>query len=93
MGGSKADEMKRMLSEVLAPLLEVDGGELYLVSATKKEVKLHLAGSWGGSPGAPLASQRIVQPAVLAIQPKAKVTVSTGWSIPKGATRVEAKKS
>ena len=83
--------MKQMLSEVLAPLLEADGGELYLVSATKKEVKVHLAGSWGGCPGTPLTSERIVQPAIRAIHPKAKVVVSSGWQIPKGATRVEAK--
>ena len=79
-----------MLRTVLAPLIEADGGELYLVSAGKKEVKLHLAGSFSGSPATVVAGRRIVEPAVKAVAPKVKVVVSSGWRIPEGAERVES---
>jgi Fe-S cluster biogenesis protein NfuA len=82
--------LKAALSEVLAPLLEVDGGELYVVSLGKKEVTLHLAGSWSGSPATSLAVQRVVEPVVRTTHPKAKLTVSSGWQIPEGAERVQS---
>jgi len=87
-----ADDLKRLtstLAEVLAPLLEADGGELYVVSLAKKEVKLHLAGIWAGSPAATMAARRVVEPVVHKVHPKAKVTVSSGWTIPEGAERVK----
>jgi Fe-S cluster biogenesis protein NfuA len=86
----KSDPLREMLRTVLAPLIEADGGELYLVSASKKEIKLHLAGSWSGSPATGVAGRRIVEPAVRAVVPKVKVVISSGWRIPDGAERVEA---
>lgn len=86
----KREALKKMLREVLAPLLAQDGGELYLVSVGKKEVRMHLAGAFNGSPATELVKQRIVEPAVKAVIPKVKLTVSSGWSIPDGAERIEA---
>lgn len=86
-----ADDFKPLnsaLSEVLAPLLEADGGELYVVSLGKKEVKLHMAGSWSGSPASTMTVRRVVEPVVHKVHPKAKLTVSSGWQIPEGAERV-----
>ncbi len=86
-----ADDHKLLssaLSEVLAPLVEADGGELYVVSLGKKEVRLHLAGSWSGSPAASITVHRVVEPVVHKVHPKAKVSVSLGWTIPDGAERV-----
>jgi Fe-S cluster biogenesis protein NfuA len=80
--------LRDMLKEVLAPLIEADGGELYLVAVDKKEVHLHLAGTFSGSPAKDVTTRRVVEPAVHAVLPKAKVVVSSGWSIPKGAERV-----
>jgi Fe-S cluster biogenesis protein NfuA len=73
---------------VLAPLIEADGGELYLVAIGKKEMRLHLGGSWSGSPACAIATERIVEPAVHAVAPKLKVHVSSGYKIPEGAERV-----
>ena len=87
----KSEALMKMLEEVLVPLLEQDGGELYLVSVGKKEVKMHLAGSFSGSPATDLVVQRIVEPAVNAVIPKAKVTLSSGWRIPDGAERIASK--
>ena len=87
----KSEALMKMLEEVLAPLLEKDGGELYLVSVGKKEVKMHLAGALSGSPATDLVTRRIVEPAVRAVIPKAKLTVSSGWQIPDGAERIGGK--
>ncbi len=80
--------LKKMLREVLGPLVALDGGEIYLVSVGKKEVTLHLAGTLSGSPASDAVTRRIVEPAVHAIMPKAKVVVSSGWMIPKGAEKM-----
>ena len=77
-----------MLADVLAPLVEADGGELFFVSATKKLVKLHVGGSWNGAPAVQMATDRIITPAVTAIRPGAEVTVSYGWNLPDGSTRI-----
>lgn len=86
----KGDPLREMLAKVLAPLIEADGGELYLVAAGKKEVKIHLAGVWSGSPASRVAGLRIVEPAVKAVAPRVKVIVSAGWIIPDGAERMTA---
>ena len=78
------------LREVLVPLLEIEGGELYLVDASKKEVKLHLAGTFSGSPAVDTVRRRIIEPAVHKALPKAKLTLSSGWRVPAGAEKVEA---
>ncbi len=85
----KSDALKKMLRDVLAPLLSADGGELYLVVLNKKEVKLHLAGKLSGSPGTTIATERIIAPAVKAVNNKLKLTVTSGWAVPKGAERIE----
>lgn len=82
------DDLKQVLIEVLVPLLETEGGELYLVEASKKEVKLHLAGAFAGSPAADTICRRIVEPVVRKVHPKAKLTVSSGWRIPNGAEKL-----
>lgn len=80
--------LKKMLREVLGPLVALDGGEIYLVSVGKKEVTLHLAGTLSGSPASDTVTRRIVEPAVRAIMPKVKLVVSSGWQIPKGAEKM-----
>jgi Fe-S cluster biogenesis protein NfuA len=84
----KNDALQRMLEEVLAPLIEADGGELYVLSLGKKEIKLHLGGSWSGSPACVTTTRRIVEPAVHAVAPKVKVVVTNGYRVPEGAKRV-----
>lgn len=84
----KLQALRRMLRDVLEPLLAADGGELYLVELNKKEVKLHLGGQLNGCPGAAATSAQIVGPAVKAVCPKLKLTVTSGWTVPKGAERI-----
>ncbi|HZO15554.1 MAG TPA: NifU family protein [Polyangiaceae bacterium] len=89
----KDDALRRMFEEVLAPLIEADGGELYLVAIGKKEVRIHLGGSWSGSPACAITTQRIVEPAVHAVSPKIKVLVTNGFRIPEGAQRISPSSS
>lgn len=81
--------LKKMLREVLGPLVALEGGEIYIVSVGKKEVTLHLAGALSGSPASDAVTRRIVVPAVKAVLPKVKLLVTSGWQIPKGAEKVE----
>lgn len=76
--------------EVLAPLVAVDGGELYIVSVSEDEVRLHLAGQCSGCPGASLTRERIIRPVVAAIASRASLVVTTGLPLPKGAKRANA---
>ena len=78
------------LLHVLAPLVEADGGEMYLVEASTEDVHIHLAGTCAGCPGSSLTRDRVFAPALAAAFPKAKLRVTTGVRIPAGAKRVEA---
>jgi Fe-S cluster biogenesis protein NfuA len=78
-----------MCREVLAPLIQADGGEMYLVSATPEGIHIHLAGTCSGCPGSTLTSDKILGPALASIAPKAKLTVTTGWRVPPGAQKIE----
>jgi Fe-S cluster biogenesis protein NfuA len=79
----------KALSEFVAALVRADGGELYLVSATPDDVHLHLTGTCAGCPGATMTRERLLEPAVRGAAPKATVKVTTGWSVPEGALKVE----
>ncbi len=76
------------LSSIVAPMVEADGGELYLVSVDGDEVRLHLAGACAGCPGTTLTSRGVIEPAVRATSPSARVSVSSGVLIPPGAELV-----
>ena len=89
MTASAADErLIRLCEDVLAPLVQADGGDMFLVHVTEASVVLHLAGTCSGCPGATLTSRSIIEPAVRALSPHARVTVTTGAKIPAGARRV-----
>jgi Fe-S cluster biogenesis protein NfuA len=67
----------KALSEFVAALVRADGGELYLT------------GTCAGCPGATMTRERLLEPAVHGAAPKARVTVTTGWTVPDGARKVE----
>ena len=75
--------------EQIAALVRADGGELYVVSATAEDVHLHLAGTCAGCPGATMTRDRLLQPAVHAVLPKAQLRLTTGWRVPEGAQKIE----
>lgn len=82
-----------VLETVIAPMIEADGGQLYLVAADSASVRLHLGGTCCGCPGARTTARWIIEPAVQAVVAKAKVEVTAGWLVPSGAERVEAHRS
>lgn len=84
------DQIVRVVREVLAPLVQADGGELYLVSVDDSAVSLHLAGKFSGCPGNTLARRRVLEPIIASAAPGASLTLTTGPLVPKGAQLVSA---
>jgi Fe-S cluster biogenesis protein NfuA len=81
-------QILKMCREILGPLVQADGGEMYLVSVSTEEVHIHLAGTCAGCPGASLTRDRVLEPALLSVAPKLNVKVTTGWIVPTGAEKV-----
>ncbi|MBS2019883.1 MAG: NifU family protein [Deltaproteobacteria bacterium] len=81
--------VSKALSEFVAALVRADGGELYLVNASHDDVHLHLSGTCAGCPGASMTKERLLEPAVRNVAPKATLKVTTGWRVPEGAKRVD----
>jgi Fe-S cluster biogenesis protein NfuA len=86
------DNLVKICREVLAPLIEADGGEMYLVTISGEDVHIHLSGTCAGCPGSSFTAQSIVGPALSKVAPKAKLRLTTGWRVPAEAERMEAKK-
>jgi Fe-S cluster biogenesis protein NfuA len=82
------EQVIKALSELAAPLVSADGGELYVVSVTPEDVHVHLTGTCAGCPGATMTRERLLQPTVQGVAPKANVKVTTGWRVPDGARKV-----
>jgi len=86
-----SDTRQRILDlcrDVIAPLLAVDGGVLYIVSVEDDALTMHLAGTCAGCPGAPITTRSIIEPAVRSVSPAIKLTVTAGANVPKGALPV-----
>lgn len=88
MDAAAKEQIVKMCREILAPLVNADGGEMYLVSAKTDEVHVHLAGTCAGCPGAALTRERLLEPAFATLLPKTALRVTTGWLVPEGAERV-----
>jgi len=82
-------QLVKALSEFVAALVRADGGELYVVDATADDVHLHLTGTCAGCPGATMTRERLLEPAVHGVAPRATLKVTTGWRVPEGANRVD----
>ncbi len=85
---SMSGHVLKALAEFVAALVKADGGEIYLVSASPDDVHLHLTGTCAGCPGAAITRERLLEPAVRSVAPKATVRVTTGWRVPEGARPV-----
>lgn len=79
----------RALAEFVAALVRADGGEIYVVSATSDDVHVHLSGTCAGCPGSTMTRERLLEPAVRGVLPKANLKVTTGWRVPDGARKVD----
>lgn len=80
------DQLLKVCREVIAPLIRADGGELYIVAVEPDHLTLHLAGICSGCPGAVLTTRGIIEPAVHAVAPSARVVVTNGMKVPEGAS-------
>lgn len=83
------EQVIKALTDFAVPLVKADGGEVYVVSATAEDVHVHLAGTCAGCPGATMTRERLLEPTVHGVAPKATVKVTTGWRVPEGAKKVE----
>jgi Fe-S cluster biogenesis protein NfuA len=82
------DKIKELLLSVVAPLVEKDGAELYLVRAEGSDVVLHFAGTYAGCPGVGVVTKNIIAPVLKPLIPDVVVTVNSGLPVPKGAERL-----
>lgn len=82
----------RTLREIVAPLVEADGGVLYVVRKRSPElgVRLHLAGACAGCPGYRITTTEVIEPALRAAGVKGDIDISAGWTVPEGALRINA---
>ncbi len=83
-----ADDLEKVVRQVIAPLLRADGAEVYLVELTALKVHLHLAGRFAGCPGNTLAKNRVLEPALRAAEPEVEFELTSGAIIPPGAIRL-----
>jgi Fe-S cluster biogenesis protein NfuA len=82
------DQLLKVCKDVIAPLIRSDGGELYLVAVEPDHLTLHIAGTCSGCPGAVLTTRGVIEPAVHAVAPSARVVVTNGVKVPEGASLV-----
>lgn len=82
------DQLLKVCREVIAPLIRADQGDIYLVAVEPDQITLHLAGMCAGCPGVGLTVKGVIEPAVHAVAPAAKVVVSSGIRIPEGASLI-----
>ena len=82
------DQLLKVCREVIAPMVRADGGEIYVVAVEPDQLTLHLAGSCSGCPGATLTTRGVIEPAVHAVAPSARVVVTSGIRVPDGASLV-----
>lgn len=90
--GSRREQIVRVLTEVVAPMIRADAGELYAVEITDDLVSLHLGGRYAGCPGNTLARRRVIEPAILAVAPGVEVRITAGVLIPAGARPLESRR-
>ena len=88
MDNAIRQQIERVLSDVLAPLVRSDGGEMYLVRWDGDDVHIHLGGACAGCPGASMTNDGVILPAVRSLAPKARVVLTTGVRIPDGARKL-----
>ena len=82
------DDLLKLCRDVLAPLVRADGGDMYVVAVEPDQLTLHLAGTCAGCPGASFTARSVIEPAVHAIAPSARVVVTNGVRIPEGASLI-----
>lgn len=80
--------MLRTLREIVAPLVEADGGVVYVVRRAGNGLRLHLAGACAGCPGHRITTSEVIEPALRAAGVRGDIDVSAGFTVPDGAERI-----
>jgi hypothetical protein len=80
--------IRDVLSEVLAPIVAADGGQLYFEQVNDHEVSLHWAGRYAGSPAAGLLHEEVAVPLIRQVAPDTIVKWSSGFLVPPQAELV-----
>ncbi|HZU82310.1 MAG TPA: NifU family protein [Polyangiaceae bacterium] len=88
MDDSVKDQITNICREILAPMVQSDGGEMYLVRFDGDDVYIHLAGTCAGCPGASLTGDKVILPALRTLAPKLRVVLTTGVKVPEGAKKI-----
>ncbi len=88
MSAASIDQLLKVLTEVVGPLIRADGGEVYIVAVEANHLSLHLGGKYAGCPGAPLVVRGIIEPAIRSVAPTARLEVTSGIRVPDGASLV-----
>jgi Fe-S cluster biogenesis protein NfuA len=78
------------LRDVLAPIIEADGGELYVfgLGEGNSPLRLHLGGRFAGCPGNSLVCEHIIRPTLEPLLGERAIEVSSGRLVPQGAERI-----
>jgi Fe-S cluster biogenesis protein NfuA len=87
--GEPSEPVQRALREIIAPLVEADGGVLYLVRRPTG-LRLHLAGTCGGCPGVRTTVSDVIEPAIRAAGFRGELEITSGWIVPEAAERIGA---
>lgn len=74
-----------VMESIVEPLLRADGGKLYISALSQREAVLHVRGTFAGCPGNTLVIRRVIEPALHAVAPGCRVTVSAGELLPEAA--------
>lgn len=56
------EEVERAIADLVRPLVAADGGTIDVVTVTDDEIVVRLAAACSGCPGAPLTTQRVIEP-------------------------------
>ena len=86
--GLADDRILDALRGIIAPLVEADEGELYVLEARPAQVKLHLRGKFSGCPGNNLVAEEVILPVLRREYPEVILDVSSGPLVPDTAQRV-----
>jgi Fe-S cluster biogenesis protein NfuA len=72
-GASLEAKAKQLIEEVVRPLIQVDGGQIELVSVTEARMVVRLGGRYLGCPGRPYALQLVERAARNCLVPDIQV--------------------
>ena len=76
-GVSLEAKAKQLIDEVVRPLVQVDGGQIELVSVTEARMVVRLGGRYLGCPGRPYVLQIVERAARKSLVPDIQVTTDT----------------